>query len=376
MTAVHAQGRRARTPLRLALVLIATLAVALGACGGASDDSDDSASDRAGADEPIRIGFVGPFSGNFATSSVAVQQTLETWVNVTNEDGGILGREVEIVTQDDEGSPERAVQVTRELVEDGVGIIVGPVTNATALQPLQQDPSVEFINFTILPRPELDVGADFPRTFNTYPPNSLFVEYMAQTLADRGLTRWAVLADTTPQQQQYVTGFTEAAAEVGAEVVLTESFDPSSTDLSTQAQQLKGSDADAVLFFAVGGPVGRFMQAVQAAEVEQPIYAAGGISASDLTVAPPEVLENQVTVGIVRTSVLADGNPPEGYIPLTEALYEEFGKDAIGGSGMTIQFDTFDMIRFAIEESGSTDPDAMIEVMNTQVDDRSFLDPS
>jgi hypothetical protein len=73
--------------------------------------------------------------------------------------------------------------------------------------------------------------------------------------------------------------------------------------------------------------------------------------------------------------VLVDGEPPDGYVPLTDALYEKFGKDAIGGSGMTIQFDTFDMIQFAIEEADGPDPDDMIEVMNTQVDDRSFLDP-
>ncbi|MGH9188067.1 MAG: ABC transporter substrate-binding protein [Acidimicrobiales bacterium] len=373
-----------RTRMRAwrSVVALATAALLVVACGGADDDdtgspgtageSESTTSGPAASGEPIRIGFIGPFSGNAAFATAAVKQTLDVWVDEVNADGGILGRPVETVERDDQASPELTLQVARELVEDGVGIIIGPVTNATALQPLQQE--LDFINFTILSRVELADGTQFPNTFNTYPANRLTINFLLDYLPAEGLTDWALLADTSPNQQQYFQAFTADAEGAGADIVYSNSFDSQSIDLSPVVQEVAGSGADVILFFAVGATVGRFLQAIATAGVDTPIYSSAAISASDLSVAPPEVLAEQVYEVITQTAVLEDGEPAEGLEPLTLALYDAVGRENVKGTGLVIQFEAFEMMRYAIEEAGAPDPAAMRQVMNG-VTNQSFLTP-
>ncbi len=80
--------------------------------------------------EPIRIGFVGGTSGRGADLGIAGRDGVQLAVERTNAAGGVSGRKVELVTRDDEQDPEVAKRVVRELVNQGVAAIVGPMTSA------------------------------------------------------------------------------------------------------------------------------------------------------------------------------------------------------------------------------------------------------
>jgi ABC-type branched-subunit amino acid transport system substrate-binding protein len=355
---------------RAFLAAAAACGLALAGCGGTSSTT---ASSGQASGSPIQIGFIGTYSGPFAISTQAVQDTLNVWVDSVNSSGGVLGHRLQVVTRDDQGSSQTALQDAKDLVQSGVNIIVGPVINGPALQPLQGP--LNFIQYTILPEDQLNDPKQFPYTFNTYSENILDIEKIGQATVARGQKKWAILTDTLVNDSTLGTQMAQEAQKVGAQVVLNKNFSLNTTDFSSYVSQVASSGADALILFTLGPDVSNFLSAVGAANLSIPIYGNAAITASDLSSVPAKVLENQVNVSVVKSALLQNGQPIPGYIPLTRALYAKYGKSSVKGSGMTVQFDTFEMIGYAIRQAGGDDPAKMRHVMEYQVRNKYFLSP-
>ena len=82
--------------LRASLVAMLALALIASACSG-----DDGGPTDAGSDEPIKIGASLPLTGDFAQPGTAAQRGYQIWEEMVNADGGILGRDVELLILDD-----------------------------------------------------------------------------------------------------------------------------------------------------------------------------------------------------------------------------------------------------------------------------------
>jgi branched-chain amino acid transport system substrate-binding protein len=82
---------------------------------------------------PIRVGFVGQLSGRESDLGIAERNGALLAVEEINARQGIAGRRIELIIKDDQGLPEVAQQVDRELVDEGVVAIVGHVTTAQSL---------------------------------------------------------------------------------------------------------------------------------------------------------------------------------------------------------------------------------------------------
>lgn len=83
-----------------------------------------------GDDDTITIGAIQPFSGNFAPWGEAHSAGLNFAIDEVNEDGGVLGREVEVVEADTESEPSQADTIFRQQVEEeGAVAITGAVSS-------------------------------------------------------------------------------------------------------------------------------------------------------------------------------------------------------------------------------------------------------
>ncbi|MGH3475841.1 MAG: ABC transporter substrate-binding protein, partial [Nocardioidaceae bacterium] len=113
-------GRRARSGITL--VAVAALAIAAPACGiGGGDDgsSDDSS-------EPITIGASLPLTGEFSQPGQAAKEGYEVWQEMINADGGLLGRDVELVIKDDASNQNTIVADYNALIsQDQVDLLLG-----------------------------------------------------------------------------------------------------------------------------------------------------------------------------------------------------------------------------------------------------------
>jgi branched-chain amino acid transport system substrate-binding protein len=101
--------------------------------------------------DPIRIGFVGGTSGRVADLGIAGRDSVQLAIERCNQEGGINGRPVQLITRDDEQNPEKAVLVVKELIDQRVVAIIGPMTSSmgTILVPIANEAGVLLMSPTV-----------------------------------------------------------------------------------------------------------------------------------------------------------------------------------------------------------------------------------
>jgi branched-chain amino acid transport system substrate-binding protein len=103
----------------VAAAMTGVMAVGLAACGGDEGGGD-------GADDPIVIGTSLPLTGEFSQPGQAAQQGYEVWRDMVNEEGGLLGREIELIVKDDASNQNTIVSDYNALIsQDEVDLLLG-----------------------------------------------------------------------------------------------------------------------------------------------------------------------------------------------------------------------------------------------------------
>ncbi len=108
------------------LAITAALALTVGACGGDDDGGGGASSGGGDTSEPIKIGASLPLTGEFSEPGKAAQQGYELWVDTINANGGLLGRQVELVVKDDASNQNTVVSDYNALIaQDKVDLLLG-----------------------------------------------------------------------------------------------------------------------------------------------------------------------------------------------------------------------------------------------------------
>ena len=237
-------GSRSRVKTASLVVLGALLLVASAA---------DAAEKRYGpgvSDTEIKIGQTMPYSGP-ASGYASVGLTEVAFFKMLNEQGGINGRKVTLVSLDDGYSPPKTVEQTRRLIEsDNVLAIVGSLGTAA-------NSSIErYLNEHEVPQVFIATGATkwgdprhFPWTMGWAPNYQLEARVYARYV-ERHVEhpRVAVLYQNDDYGKDYVKGFRDGLGEAAAKVIVAEaSYEITDATVDSQILALQASDAN-VLF--------------------------------------------------------------------------------------------------------------------------------
>ncbi len=132
--------------LTILILLTITLSIMILTVGGCAPD--DEVDEVVAEDDEIRVGVVLPLTGIFATIGDEVRRGHDLAVDLINQEGGVLGKQVRLIYEDDEGEPSNTMERARKLVEeDNVHVLVGTVSSATTLAaiPVAEELGVPFI---------------------------------------------------------------------------------------------------------------------------------------------------------------------------------------------------------------------------------------
>src|SRR5262245_26440094 len=310
------------------------LAGALGVTACASSSATGGTSSDQSSKGPIQVAFIGAFSGPFAVSSVSQENTLLMGTDEVNGKGGINGRKVEIIKKDDAGQASNDPQLVQEQLDAGVKIFIAETAaGVQAIVPLMKQNN--FILFTNNPPAFEDDPAQVPYGFNNIPSNQNSTDAIARYATRKGEKKWAVVADSSSQVQEYVRTLGISAQQYGGSVVFSKNFDSSTTDFSSVAKQVKDASPEAIMFFGFGAPLPRFFQAVKAAGITQDIYGSfGSGGASDLSTAPADVVNNQFYFPLFTPGMLDE----QGKAPL---MKEDRKSTRLNSSHLGISYAVF-----------------------------------
>jgi ABC-type branched-subunit amino acid transport system substrate-binding protein len=393
------QGRHRRRALAgTALVTAALLVVA--ACSSSKKSSSTattaaaSATTAAASTAPtapatpktITVTLIGPFTGPFASSSKSIQTIFQYVFDQVNAGTGLIkapGYTFKLVTNDDGAVASKALDFARTAQSNGSHILnlVGHA-EVDAVQPLA---TAGQVLATMEDPPDVDRNATtYPYSFDFYANNIDGITAQMRLAASKGLKKFAVLGGTGDQYQGYVDDVPKAlaAADPGASIVLTQRFDPNTSDFSSIVTKVQQSGADGVWFFATGSANLSFYQAMIAANQSQPIFNAFGALTCSACLALPKTFLSHVTVAFPKSSLLgADGNPLiPAYGQETQKIWQHFNytslvDKATHGAGLE---DIPYGIVWGVVQAGGDDPAKLKAAYEgTQASGGvSFVDPS
>jgi branched-chain amino acid transport system substrate-binding protein len=274
------------------VALLAATTLVASACGdddddgGASgDETTTTAGEAAQGDGVLKVGSLLPSTGTLSFLGPPMIGGVEMAVKEINDAGGVLGKDVELVEQDDGTDPDVASPAADNLLADDVDVIVGAAASGVSLAVLdkitgtpvvQCSPSNTGLQFTTV-----DDGGFY---FRTAPPDNLQAQILADLITGDGHENVAVIAQST----EYGEGFANALADeldaAGATVTPDEPilYDAESGNYQAEATQLADAkpDAIAIISYEEGAQV---MQAAIAAGVgpkDTQWYGADGIQGS------------------------------------------------------------------------------------------------
>ncbi|MDO8626485.1 MAG: ABC transporter substrate-binding protein [Candidatus Magasanikbacteria bacterium] len=198
---------------------------------------------------PIKIGWVGPLTGDAASVGKDALTAAQLAVEEVNAAGGINGRMLELVAEDGKCNPKDAATAGNKLINvDKVPAIVGTACSGEmmAIAPTAEQNKTIMVGYCAS-APTVSAAGDY--IFRTYPSDVLqskFVaEYVYNTLGKKKVATLAVLGDWGTGLKN---GFEQRFKELGGEVVSSQDYVQESRDLRTQLTKAKDSQPE-ILFF-------------------------------------------------------------------------------------------------------------------------------
>ncbi len=207
----------------------------------------------ASAQDTIKIGSSVGLTGYAAVTDRAWRDGLLLAVEAVNAKGGVLGKKLELVVEDNKSEPQEAVVVYKKMMSsDKVGSFnsgcVSAGNFAAAASVIQAE--LPMILCSILPRrPEEQKWA-----FSFLPPPKFEIETRYQYLKDKTqIRKIGILHDPTPYGMLMTDIGTKLAADFGLEVVAKESYKQDDSDFSVQIGRMNSAGAGAIIKIGIGG---------------------------------------------------------------------------------------------------------------------------
>ncbi len=203
------------------------------------------------AQETIKLGVAGPHSGDLASYGIPSIKAAELVVKEINAKGGVLGRQVELLVEDDVCKPELATNTATKLVSKGVHVVVGHVCSGAtrAALGIYKDAKVIAISPSAT-NPALTQSGDFPNFYRTIAADDdqakLGVHFTLNKLKAKKIAIVHDKGDYGKGYAEFAKKFVEEAKT--AEIVLFEGITPGAVDYSAIVQKIRQAKADTVIY--------------------------------------------------------------------------------------------------------------------------------
>jgi branched-chain amino acid transport system substrate-binding protein len=355
-----------RTRSTKVAALLAAAALAMAGCAE-STETDDAAAGASAADGPIKVGAILDITGPGASLGVPERQTLELLHEQLEAEGGINGREVELLIEDNQSTEDGAAKAMSKLVnEEEVDIVLGASRTgpSLAMRPLAESSKTPMISLAA--NQAIVDGSEW--VFKTAQNDRVVIERMIGYMEQQGYTTIGLARDASGFGEGVQEMFDEIGADAGISVIATEKFAPDATDFTAQMVNLRNAAADVNVIWGIPPAAGLAQKAYRQLGIETPVMQSHGIGNQVfLDTAGAQADGLVAPLGrLVVADQLPDDDPQKEVIEQFIADYtQKFGMGPSTFSGHA--YDGWKLAVDALEEVG-TDPQAIRDHLE-QVED-------
>lgn len=334
-----------------AVLAAATAVASLAACGGSNGSKDDASS-------PFKVYVSIDLSGATKTYSVPIVDGLEIAAAKINKAGGIQGRKVEIEKADDQNNPTKAVSLLQKQMSSGDEpdlVYAGGSSSVTlSLLPVLSRNKIVSMSGTV--SNVLNDPKKYPYHFSVSAPGSAYAPAQAAEAVAQGYKKIAMLFSNDATGQSTLKLYKEAFEDAGIELV-SAGYDATALDMTSQLQQLKGKDPDALVINGYGTAA---LYAFRGrAQIGWNIPTYGDQLSSSFPLVKNLKASELENVKIVTSSTgVVDGNQSDLVAGLVEEIKAGENAASLGTTGYGLfatGYDILELINFAAEQAKSTD---------------------
>ncbi|MDR2798519.1 MAG: ABC transporter substrate-binding protein [Treponema sp.] len=296
----------------------------------------------------ITIGGIFPLSGPVAVYGVEARNGIELAIEEVNAAGGINGQKLVLISEDDEGNPEKTVNAYKKLTaKDKATIIIGSLTSGCtqAITSLAQTQKVLLVAPAATMASITDTGDFIFRACFIDPFQGTVGGLFAAT--DIGAKKAAVLYDNGNDYSVGLTdNFVATFEQQGGTIVAKESYITGDVDFNAQLTKIKSAEPEVVYLPDYYSTVSLIAKQLRAQGVTAPIVGADGWDG--LT----ENAGDEVLNGFYSNHYASDSTDPK-VVNFVKAYQGKF--KSVPVSFAALGYDSLYLIRDAILRAGSTD---------------------
>lgn len=309
------------------------------------------------AADPIKIGSVLSTTGPAAFLGDPEAKTLEMYVESINKDGGVLGRQLQLVHYDDGSDANKANGFTKRLIfDDKVDVIIGGTTTGATMSmvPLVEKAEIPFISLAgavVVIDPVKKWVFKMPHT------DRMAAEKVFEDMKKRGISKIALVSETSGFGQSGKKESETVASKYGIDIVAQEVYGPKDTDMSPQLTKIKNNPAvQAVFIFGLGQGPALVQRNYKQLDIKLPVYESHGVCSEEFIKLARDAAEGTrlPCAALVVAQDLPDSDPQKPVVTgYAKAFQERWKQDVstFGGhayDGLMVYLD-------AVKRAGSTD---------------------
>src|SRR4029453_18386045 len=328
--------------------LFPTIALAVALLGGAAEA------------QTIKIGVNEPLTGAFAASGTYVVNGAKIAADEINAKGGILGKKLELVIEDNKSNPTEAAAVAEKLItSDKVPVLMGAWGSSLtlAVMPKLMEYETPMVVETSSSGKITTTGN--PYVFRISPPSAIEAAAFKGIVDKLELKKVDFLVINNDWGRGTAEDFSKMMKEKGITVGAVETMDQGAQDIGAQLSKLKGTDSETIIVTTAVDQLTLIFKQAAALGLKKRIITTGGSQNPDQLIEQAGAAANDTT----HITFFTPWNPNVSADPaMAKAFIEEWKKRGYPFAGLTESFRGYDGIRTiapAIARAGKADPEAI-----------------
>ena len=330
-----------RTTLLVGVVLtfVSIFILVLSGCGGGSN-----------ADNEILIGEYSSLTGTAATFGTSTHNALTLAIQEINDAGGVLGKKIKVLTEDDQSRPEEAATVVTKLItRDKVKAIIGEVASSRSLAaaPICQANGIPMVS-PASTNPRVTQTGDYIFRICFIDPfqGTVCANFAYNSLKGR---RAAILKDV---RNEYSIGlaefFTNKFKELGGTIVAEQAYSEGDNDFKAQVTALKAASPDLVFVPGYYTEVALICKQARELNVNVPFLGGDGWDSGKLIEIGGNAMEN--TFFCTHYSAMDTSAIIQNFVQKYRAKYNE-----VPDANAVLGYDATKLLVDAIQRAGTID---------------------
>jgi len=316
------------------------------------------------AQDPIRIGVTQPLTGAFAASGNYVAQGAKIAEDVINASGGVLGRKIQLVIEDNKSNPTEAVATAEKLIaKDKVPVMMGAwsSTLTLAVMPKLMEYEVPMLVETSSSGKITTSGNPF--IFRISPTSEMEARAFIPMVKTFGIKKADFLATNNDFGLGASQEFSKMLQAQGVQVGVVETMDPKATDFSAQLAKIKASGGDTLFVTTAVEQATLILKQAKEQQLKARVITTGGSVSPDQLIAQAGDAANGSYHLVFFTPWFPDAvkNPD-----VARKFVAEWNSRKYNVGGLTEGFRGWDGIHTivaAIKAAGKAEPKAIAQAM-------------